>query len=56
MIMGIIVMFLLLLLVAGPGIELFSPEGKDGNYVLIAALFTFASLPSMVLAWREKDI
>lgn len=56
MIMGIIVTGLLLLLVAGPGIKLFSPEGNDGSYVLIAALFTFASLPSMVLAWREKNI
>lgn len=56
MIMGIVVMILLLLLIAGPGIELFSPQGKDGSYVLIAILFAFAALPSMVLAWRERDI
>lgn len=55
-VMGFVVMALLLLLVAGPGLELFKPEGNDGSYILIAVLFTFASMPSMVLAWREKDI
>ena len=54
--MGFVVTVLLLLLVAGPGLELFKPEGNDGSYILIAVLFTFASMPSMVLAWREKDI
>lgn len=56
MFMGLIVTALMLILIAGPGIELFSPEAQDGSYVLIAVLFTFASLPSMVLAWREKGI
>ena len=55
-VMGLVVSALLLLLVAGPGLELFKPEGNDGSYILIAVLFTFASMPSMVLAWREKDI
>ena len=54
--MGFVVTVLLLLLVAGPGLELFKPEGNDGSYILIAMLFAFASMPSMVLAWREKDI
>ena len=55
-VMGNVVMALLILLVAGPGLELFSPKGNDGSYILIAVLFTFASMPSMVLAWRERDI
>ena len=56
MLMGFIVMILMLLLVAGPGLELFKPEERDGSYLLISVLFIFASMPSMVLAWREKDI
>ena len=56
MAMGGVVSVLLILLIAGPGIELFSPEGKDGSYILIAILFAYASMPSMVLAWRERDI
>lgn len=55
-VMGNVVMALLILLIAGPGLELFSPKGNDGSYILIALLFTFASMPSMVLAWRERDI
>jgi len=35
---------------------MFEPEGNDGSYVVIAAIFATAALPSMVLAWREKDI
>jgi hypothetical protein len=35
---------------------MFQPEGNDGSYVVIATLFACASLPSMVMAWREKDI
>lgn len=56
LIMGNVVMALILLLIAGPGLELFTSEGNDGSYILIAVLFTFASMPSMVLAWRERDI
>lgn len=55
-VMGNVVTALLLLLLAGPGLEFFEPEGNDGSYILIAALFTLASMPSMVLAWRERDI
>ena len=39
-----------------PEIKLFEPEGNDGSYIFIATLFTCAALPSMVLAWRERDI
>jgi hypothetical protein len=35
---------------------MFESEGNDGSYVVIAALFATASLPSMVMAWRERDI
>ena len=54
--MGYIVMALLLLMMFGPEVQMFQPEGNDGSYLVIATLFAFASMPSMVLAWREKDI
>jgi hypothetical protein len=54
--MGYIVMALMLLMMFGPEVQMFQPEGKDGSYLVIATLFAFASMPSMVLAWREKDI
>jgi len=54
--MGYIVTALLLLMMFGPEVHLFQPEGNDGSYMVIATLFAFASMPSMVLAWREKDI
>ena len=54
--MGYIVTALLLLMMFGPEVHLFEPEGNDGSYLVIATLFAFASMPSMVLAWREKDI
>jgi hypothetical protein len=50
----VVVVFLLFLI--GPDLELFQPEGNDGSYLLIATLFAFASTPSMILAWRERDI
>jgi hypothetical protein len=53
---GYFVMALLLLMIFGPEIKLFEPEGNDGSYVVIATLFTCAALPSMVMAWRERDI
>jgi hypothetical protein len=40
----------------GPELQMFQAEGNDGSYVVIAALFATASLPSMVMAWRERDI
>jgi hypothetical protein len=54
--MGYIVLTLFILMFFGPEVQLFKPEGNDGSYLLISALFAFASLPSMVLAWRERDI
>jgi hypothetical protein len=54
--MGYIVMALMLLMLFGPEVQMFQPEGNDGSFLVIATLFAFASMPSMVLAWREKDI
>jgi hypothetical protein len=54
--MGYLVIALLVLMFFGPELELFQPEGNDGSYLMIAALFAFASAPSMILAWRERDI
>jgi hypothetical protein len=46
----------MVLVLFGPELKMFQPEGNDGSYVVIAALFATASLPSMVMAWRERDI
>jgi hypothetical protein len=54
--MGYIVLALMLLMMFGPEVQMFQPEGNDGSYLVIATLFAFSSMPSMVLAWREKDI
>lgn len=54
--MGYVVLGLMLLTVTGPELQLFQSNGNDGSYLLIALLFAFASMPSMVLAWRERDI
>jgi hypothetical protein len=51
-----LILALLLLMFFGPELQLFQPEGNDGSYLVIAALFAFASAPSMILAWRERDI
>jgi hypothetical protein len=51
-----ILMGLMVLMFFGPELQMFQPEGNDGSYVVIAALFVSTSLPSMVMAWREKDI
>ena len=56
LLMGYVVLALLLLMFFGPPVSLFTPEGNDGSYLLISVLFMFASAPSMVLAWRERDI
>jgi len=34
----------------------FGENPGDAGFIYIALLMTMASLPSMVLAWREKDI
>ena len=54
--MGYLIAGLLILMLSGPELKLFEPEGNDGSYVIIAVLFAIASMPSMVLAWREQDI
>ena len=54
--MGYVVLALLLLTFFGPELKLFQAEGNDGSYLIIATLFTYASMPSMVMAWRERDI
>jgi hypothetical protein len=54
--MGYVVLGLLSLMFFGPELKMFQPEGNDGSYLMIATLFTFASMPSMVMAWRERDI
>jgi hypothetical protein len=51
-----ILMGLMVLMFYGPELQMFQPEGNDGSYVVIAAVFATAALPSMVMACREKDI
>jgi hypothetical protein len=54
--MGYVVLALLSLTFFGPELKLFRAEGNDGSYLMIATLFAYASMPSMVMAWRERDI
>jgi hypothetical protein len=54
--MGYVVLLLLSLMIFGPELKMFAPEGNDGSYLMIATLFAYASMPSMVMAWRERDI
>jgi hypothetical protein len=54
--MGYVVLGLLSLMFFGPELQMFQPEGNDGSYLMIATLFAYASMPSMVMAWRERDI
>ena len=55
-ILGYILMGLMVMMLFGPELLMFQPEGNDGSYVLIAIFFACAALPSMVMAWRERDI
>jgi magnesium-transporting ATPase (P-type) len=55
-ILSYVLMALMVLTFFGPELKMFQPEGNDGSYVVIAALFASATLPSMVMAWRERDI
>ena len=54
--LGYLMMALLILMLYAPELNLFEPEGNDGIFLITSILITCASLPSMVLAWREKDI
>jgi magnesium-transporting ATPase (P-type) len=55
-ILGYILMGLMVMMLFGPELQMFQPGGNDGSYVVIATLFACAALPSMVMAWRERDI
>ena len=54
--MGYVVLGLLSLMFFGPELKMFQPEGNDGSYLMIATVFAYASMPSLVMAWRERDI
>ena len=54
--MGYVVLGLLFAIFFGPEVKLFQAEGNNGSYLMIATLFAYASMPSMVMAWRERDI
>ena len=54
--MGYLIAGLLILVLSGPELKLFEPEGNDGSFLIISMLFLSASLPSIILAWRERDI
>jgi hypothetical protein len=55
-ILGYIITGLLVLMIFAPELQMFQSEGNDGSYLIIATMFACASLPSMVMAWRERDI
>jgi hypothetical protein len=54
--MGYVVLAILTLMIFGPDLQMFQTEGNNGSYLMIATLFTYGSMPSMVMAWRERDI
>jgi len=54
--LGYVLMGLMVLMFFGPELKMFQPDGNDGSYVVISVFFAIASLPSMVMAWRERDI
>ena len=53
---GYLVLALLALMFFGPQLHLFRSTGRDGTYLFFASLLSYVSVPSMVLAWRERDI
>jgi hypothetical protein len=55
-ILSYILMGLMVMMMFGPDLKMFEPEGNDGSYLVISIFFTIAALPSMVMAWRERDI
>ena len=55
-ILSYILMGLMVMMMFGPDLQMFEPEGNDGSYLVISIFFAIASLPSMVMAWRERDI
>jgi magnesium-transporting ATPase (P-type) len=55
-ILGYILLALMLMVLFGPELQMFQSEGNDGSFIFISIFFACAALPSMVLAWRERDI
>jgi hypothetical protein len=55
-ILGYILIALMVMVLFGPELQMFQAEGNDGSYVFISIFFACAALPSMVMAWRERDI
>jgi hypothetical protein len=55
-ILGYIFLGLMILVLFGPELQMFESDGNDGSFIVIATMFACASLPSMVMAWRERDI
>ena len=55
-ILGYILLALMVLVLFGPELQMFKSDGNDGSYLLISVMFACAALPSMVMAWRERDI
>jgi magnesium-transporting ATPase (P-type) len=55
-ILGYVILALMVMMIFGPELQMFQSEGNNGSYVVIATLFACAALPSMVMAWRERDI
>jgi hypothetical protein len=55
-ILSYILMGLMVMMMFGPDLRMFRPEGNDGSYLVISIFFAIAALPSMVMAWRERDI
>lgn len=51
-----VVLAVLLMMFFGPDLQLFQNGGNDGSFLVIATVFAFASAPSLILAWRERDI
>jgi hypothetical protein len=56
LILGYVVIAFMVLLAIGTDVRPFGENPGDAGFIYIALLMTMASLPSMVLAWREKDI
>jgi hypothetical protein len=54
--LGYLIAALLILMIYAPELKLFGSEGNDGSFLVISVLFVCSSLPSMILAWRERDI
>jgi magnesium-transporting ATPase (P-type) len=55
-ILGYILLALMLMVLFGPELQMFQSEGNDGSFIFISIFFACAALPSMVMAWRERDI